>query len=76
MSCRSYTSASRSVVRLSGGVGYQIPKSVTDAINFVLRTLKINHRIQGEGGLSPADPITIINSSSALKGCKAGESKS
>jgi len=64
------------VVRLSGGVGYQIPKSVTDAINFVLRTLKINHRIQGEGGLSPADPITIINSSSALKGCKAGESKS
>ena len=61
------------VVRLSGGVGYQIPKSVTDAINFLLRALRINHRIEGEGGLS-TDPISIINSSSALKGCKAGQS--
>lgn len=61
------------VVRLSGGVGYQIPKSVTDAINFLLRALRINHRIEGEGGLS-TDPIGIINSSSALKGCKAGQS--
>jgi hypothetical protein len=63
------------VVRLSGGVGYQIPKSVSDAINTVLRTLGIKHRIEGEGGLSPVDPLTIINSSSALKGCKAGEGK-
>jgi hypothetical protein len=64
------------VVRLSGGVGYQIPKSVSDAINTVLRTFGIKHRISGEGGLSPIDPLTIINSSSALKGCKAGETKS
>jgi hypothetical protein len=61
------------VVRLSGGLGYQIPKSVTNAINSVLRTLGIKYRIEGEGGLSPVDPLTIINSSSALKGCKAGE---
>jgi hypothetical protein len=61
------------VVRLSGGVGYQIPKSVTDAINGLLRLLGINHRIAGEGGLS-TDPLSIINSSSALQGCKAGKS--
>ncbi len=47
------------VVRLSGGLGYQIPKSVTNAINSVLQTLGIKYRIEGEGGLSSVDPLTI-----------------
>jgi hypothetical protein len=59
------------VVKLSGGVGYLIPKSVTSLINSFLRALNIKYRIDGEGSLSPSDAITIINSTSTLPGCRA-----
>lgn len=49
-------------VSLLGGVGYAIPRPVTDAINFFLRALNIRYRIDGEGGLS-SNPMTIIESS-------------
>lgn len=58
------------VVSLRGGVGYSIPKVVTSFINSFLSALNIRYRIRGEGGLEPSQPLTIINSSSALKGCK------
>jgi hypothetical protein len=58
------------VVGMSGGIGYLIPKPITDAINFILGTLHIRYRIAGEGGLS-SDPMTIINKTSTLPGCKA-----
>lgn len=58
-------------VSMSGGIGYLIPKPVTDAINFILGALHVKYRIAGSGGLQ-ADPMTIINSTSTLPGCKAG----
>jgi hypothetical protein len=60
------------VVSLTGGVGYSIPKSVTGLINSVLRALNIKYQIVGEGGLEPSEPLTIVNSTSTLKGCQAG----
>jgi hypothetical protein len=59
------------VVSLRGGVGYSIPKVITNFINGLLRTLNIRYGIRGEGGLEPSQPLTIINSSGALKGCQA-----
>jgi hypothetical protein len=49
------------IVNLNGGVGYVIPKSITDLINSVLSALNIKYRITGEGGLEPSTPITVIN---------------
>ncbi len=57
------------VVKLSGGVGYLIPQSVTSAINFILRKLNIKYQVTGEGGLESGDPITIINRDSNVGGC-------
>jgi hypothetical protein len=59
------------IVGMSGGIGYLIPRPVADAINFVLGSLQIKYRVDSEGGLS-SEPITIINSTGTLKGCKAG----
>ncbi|MEI6667624.1 MAG: hypothetical protein WCP29_05660 [Acidobacteriota bacterium] len=55
-------------VALIGGVGYFIPKAVTDAINFVLRALNVKYRVLGEGGFS-SDPLTIVHSAATDKGC-------
>ena len=63
------------VIKLGGGVGYQIPKSVAGLVNSFLRTLNIKYQIDDEGGLTSGDPITVVNSTSTLKGCKAGESR-
>jgi hypothetical protein len=60
-------------VKLSGGVGYVIPKVVTNLFNAILRGLNIKYRIDGEGSLSSGDPMTLYNHSSTLKGCKAGK---
>jgi hypothetical protein len=57
-------------VSLEGGVGYAIPRPVTDAINFLLRTLNIKYVVNGEGGLS-SDPQTIIESSGQAPPSKA-----
>jgi hypothetical protein len=57
------------VVKLSGGVGYVIPKSVTNLINSVLRALNIKYEITGEGGLEPGKPLTVIEKTSQLGGC-------
>jgi hypothetical protein len=59
------------IVGMSGGIGYLIPRPVADAINFVLGALQIKYRVDSEGGIS-SEPITIINSTGTLKGCKAG----
>jgi len=57
------------VVKLSGGVGYVIPKSVTELINSVLKALNINYEITGQGGLEPSKPYTVIEKTSQLGGC-------
>lgn len=58
-------------VGMSGGIGYLIPKPVTDVINFILGTLRIKYRVDGEGGLSVREPLTIINKTQTLPGCGA-----
>ena len=44
---------------LTAGVGYLIPKSITNAINFFLRAMNVKE-IAGEGGLEPK-AMNIIN---------------
>jgi hypothetical protein len=60
-------------IKLTGGVGYLIPQSVTSAINFILRKLNIKYQIKGEGGLEPSDPLTIISRESNKGGCPAAK---
>jgi hypothetical protein len=57
-------------VSLLGGVGYAIPRPVTDAINFFLSALNISYRVTGDGGLS-SKPMTIIESSGKAPPSKA-----
>jgi hypothetical protein len=57
------------VVDLNGGVGYVIPKSITDLVNSVLRALNIKYRITGEGGLEPGKAVTVIKKTSQIGGC-------
>ena len=56
-------------IKLSGGVGYVIPKAVTNLINSFLSALNIGFRIRGEGGLEPGPAITVVNKSSSQGGC-------
>ena len=56
-------------VKLNGGAGYLIPKSITDLINSVLRALNIKYQIKGEGGLEPGTPYTVINKTAQIGGC-------
>jgi hypothetical protein len=49
-------------VSVMAGIGYFIPRPVTDAINFFLRALNLG-RIESSGGLS-TDPLKIINDTS------------
>ncbi len=58
------------VVALNGGVGYFIPKSVTELINSVLSFLNIKYRVTGQGGLQPSTPLTIISKTNQIGGCK------
>jgi hypothetical protein len=55
------------IIALDGGVGYVIPKLVTDAINFILRALSVGPlqlgQIKGDGGVATGEPLTIINKS-------------
>jgi hypothetical protein len=57
-------------ISMTGGVGYLIPKSITNLINSVLSALNIKYRITGEGGLEPSRPLTIINKTNQIGGCK------
>ncbi|HWG70510.1 MAG TPA: hypothetical protein VN692_13940 [Steroidobacteraceae bacterium] len=57
-------------IKLNGGVGYLIPKSIVNLINSVLRALNIQYAITGEGGLEPPEPLTIINKTNQIGGCK------
>ena len=56
-------------IKLSGGVGYVIPKAVTNLINSFLSSLNISFRIKGEGGLEPGPAITVVDKSSSQGGC-------
>jgi hypothetical protein len=58
-------------VKLSAGVGYVIPKVVTNVINGILRALNIKYRIDGEGSLRAGDPVTLYNDTTTMKGCNA-----
>jgi hypothetical protein len=62
------------IVSMSGGIGYLIPKPVTDVINFILGTLHIKYRVDGSGAVT-ASPTTLVNSTSTLPGCKVGEGR-
>ncbi len=42
------------------GIGYMIPKAITDAINWFLSKLNIEHRINSSGGLQP-NPKDLVN---------------
>jgi len=57
-------------VKLSGGVGYVIPKSITGLINSILSGLNIKYRITGDGGLQPSEALTIVSKTSQVGGCK------
>jgi hypothetical protein len=59
------------VIGLNGGVGYLIPRSITSFINSILKSLKIDYQINGEGGIAPEKGINIINETTTLPGCKA-----
>ena len=56
-------------VKLSGGVGYVIPKAVTSLLNSILSGLNLKFRIKGEGGLEPGPAKTVVNKSSSQGGC-------
>ena len=58
-------------VKMSAGVGYVIPKVVTNIINGILRALNIKYRIDGEGSLRAGDVATLYNATTTMKGCKA-----
>jgi hypothetical protein len=60
-------------VKLSGGVGYVIPKVVTNLFNAILSGLNIKYRITGEGGFDSGAPMTLYNTTSTMKGCNAGK---
>jgi hypothetical protein len=60
-------------IKLNGGVGYLIPKSITNLINSILSALNIKYRITGEGGLQPSKAMTIINKTNQIGGCKLDE---
>jgi hypothetical protein len=63
-------------VKLSGGVGYVIPKSITNLVNSILGALNIKYRITGEGGLAPSNAMTIVNKTSAVGGCNPPDKSS
>lgn len=63
-------------IKLNGGVGYLIPKSIVNLINSVLRALNIQYAITGEGGLEPPEPLTIINKTNQIGGCKPVDNSS
>ncbi len=60
------------VIGMSGGIGYLIPKPITDAITFILGALRIRYRVDSFGGVE-SKPVTIINTTSTLPGCNAGK---
>jgi hypothetical protein len=60
-------------VKLSGGVGYVIPKVVTNIFNAILSGLNIKYRITGEGGFDSGAPATLYSATSTMKGCNAGK---
>ena len=60
-------------VKLSGGVGYVIPKVVTTLFNSILSALNIKYRIVGEGGFTSATPLTLYSDTSTMRGCSAGK---
>jgi hypothetical protein len=61
-------------VKLSGGVGYVIPKVVTNVFNSILSVLNIKYRITGEGGFTSGAPLTLFNDTSTLRGCQTDKS--
>jgi hypothetical protein len=54
---------------MSGGIGYLMPKPVTDAINLILGELHIHYRGDGSGCID-SKPMTIVDQSSKLAGVR------
>ena len=58
-------------VKMSAGVGYVIPRVVTNIFNSILKALNIKYRIDGEGSLQAGAPITLYGKTLTLPGCYA-----
>jgi hypothetical protein len=60
------------VMSLSGGVGYTLPKIVTKIINTFLSFVGVKQEIEAQGSLAPSPSVKLHQSTSTLKGCRAG----
>lgn len=57
-------------VDVGGGAGYAIPRSITQAINYILKIFGSKKQIAGYGGVAIAKPTTLINTTSNRGGCR------
>jgi hypothetical protein len=56
-------------VDVGGGAGYAIPRSITQAINYILKLFGSKEQIAGYGGVAIANPTTLINTAGSRGGC-------
>jgi hypothetical protein len=57
-------------VDVGGGAGYSIPRSITQAINYILKLFGSKEQIAGYGGVAIAKPTTLINTTGNRGGCR------
>jgi hypothetical protein len=57
-------------VDVGGGAGYAIPRSITQAINYILKLFGSKKQIAGYGGVAIAKPTTLINTTGNRGGCR------
>lgn len=57
-------------VDVGGGAGYAIPRSITQAINYILKLFGSKEQIAGYGGVAIANPTTLINTTGNRGGCR------
>jgi hypothetical protein len=57
-------------VDVGGGAGYSIPRSITQAINYILKLFGSKKQIAGYGGVAIAKPTTLINTTANRGGCR------
>ena len=57
-------------VDVGGGAGYKIPRSITQAINYILKLFGSKEQIAGYGGKAIAEPTNWINSTGNRGGCR------
>jgi len=57
-------------VKVGGGAGYSIPRSITQAINYILRLFGSKKQIAGYGGVAIVKPTTVVNTTGNRGGCR------